>query len=953
MKKSVYIKTVSFHFLLFTFCHCLSQQAKPFVSSDIFQTSYFIENHGQFDKYACSDYPVNFAIDNKGDHIYFNANGFVYYLCKVEAPKEKEEAKNEAEKEGRKSKTIEAKVAMQWLNANPHCVIQMETKSKHYFSYGDAQYISYGYKKITYKELYPNIDAEYTIPERGGVKYSLILKPGADLENVKFAYSGDSVELKLEKENLIIKNKVQDIIVSNLNAYYQDKKPLKIKFYIENRIVSFKIKEPIDKNKTLVIDPWLATIATLTATGNGNNKGYDVDYDNLGNLFVYGGGYYTLVGAPENQKVAKYNNIGTLLWTFNGSIPSIPWQSAGTIGSIGNFAVDKSNGKIYIGEGLNEILGTRIVRLDPAGIYDFFASTLNSNFKEIWEMNFDCKKGSVFGMGGSTSSNLNFGQISSTGSFSAINVTGLGGVSQDILNSTLNKKSELYMIFASVSNYAIDNHILKLNNTYTDALWDIASGYNTFSETMNKPYVGKNVSNGFNALAANNDYLFYYDGFNIKAFNVTDGSLAGTPYSINGHSPKYQGGIYADECNNIYIGGNNGNVKVFNFNGSSFITKPDIILNGMTGKHIYDIKFNSIDNLLCLSGESMVGTVPPSQNCTDTINLNITLSADCFKIIVSMNNPDSTSNYSYIWYDITLDTVVRTLANVSKTKDTLIHLMPFHKYSIRVTKDPLCGLGSVIKTFIFDTLRINNHKYYNAGVYVDTLKNNSGCDSIITTNIKIILPSSSTQSLSLCQGDTFRFNKHGYYATGVYMDTLFNSVHCDSVVTTHLEFRPSPFIDFKADTQLCELDHDTIVLDAGIHQDYAWQPNGEITQTIKVTKAGIYTVKVSNEVNCSFTASKEVFNICKPSIFIPNAFTPNGDGVNDFFKPVAVSIIEFNMIIYNRWGELVYETDNLEPGWDGEINYQCAPQDVYIYVISGRGINSKAFSKKGTFTLLR
>ena len=90
-------------------------------------------------------------------------------------------------------------------------------------------------------------------------------------------------------------------------------------------------------SKKLIIDPWVTTITSLSP----DNYGFDVDYDGAGNLFVYGG--------INQSKVAKYDVLGNLIWTFSGVIPGIPWTSQG-VGNlyIGNFLVDKITGKIYL-----------------------------------------------------------------------------------------------------------------------------------------------------------------------------------------------------------------------------------------------------------------------------------------------------------------------------------------------------------------------------------------------------------------------------------------------------------------------------------------------------------------------------------------------------------------------------------------------------------------------------
>jgi gliding motility-associated-like protein len=90
------------------------------------------------------------------------------------------------------------------------------------------------------------------------------------------------------------------------------------------------------------------------------------------------------------------------------------------------------------------------------------------------------------------------------------------------------------------------------------------------------------------------------------------------------------------------------------------------------------------------------------------------------------------------------------------------------------------------------------------------------------------------------------------------------------------------------------------------------------------------------------------------NIEIPNVFTPNNDGINDFFEFKCTSIANFNLIIYNRWGCIVYETNDVFKYWNGEDkNGNKNPDGVYYYIVSAKGSDNKEFNVKGTIQLLR
>jgi len=126
---------------------------------------------------------------------------------------------------------------------------------------------------------------------------------------------------------------------------------------------------------------------------------------------------------------------------------------------------------------------------------------------------------------------------------------------------------------------------------------------------------------------------------------------------------------------------------------------------------------------------------------------------------------------------------------------------------------------------------------------------------------------------------------------------------------------------------------------------------------------GIYdvTLLVSNEHGCenSYKALSAAIAEAGGKILVPNAFTPAGGGnllstgKNDYFNPVSEGVVEFHMQIFNRWGELLFETWTTEPGWDGTYRGSLCKQDVYVYKIKARFFDGEIVEKIGDVTLIR
>ena len=130
--------------------------------------------------------------------------------------------------------------------------------------------------------------------------------------------------------------------------------------------------------------------------------------------------------------------------------------------------------------------------------------------------------------------------------------------------------------------------------------------------------------------------------------------------------------------------------------------------------------------------------------------------------------------------------------------------------------------------------------------------------------------------------------------------------------------------------------------------------NGETGPQITVTKPGYYSVAVTIN-GCSTSDTVWVQNDCYMDI--PNAFTPNGDGVNDYFYPrqmLTRGMTTFSMNIYNRWGQLIYQTTSIDGrGWDGNFNNIQQPEGVYVYIIDATFQDGQTEHHQGNVTLLR
>ncbi len=118
-----------------------------------------------------------------------------------------------------------------------------------------------------------------------------------------------------------------------------------------------------------------------------------------------------------------------------------------------------------------------------------------------------------------------------------------------------------------------------------------------------------------------------------------------------------------------------------------------------------------------------------------------------------------------------------------------------------------------------------------------------------------------------------------------------------------------------------------------------------------VDSTTLYEITLTDIYGCIYKDSMQI--IVEGAIFLPNAFTPNDDGVNDQFTPSSVDVEKFRMDIFNRWGEVIFVTTNVRNGWDGSVNGTIAQIDVYVYKISYTLNTGRTGNAVGRVTLIR
>lgn len=201
-----------------------------------------------------------------------------------------------------------------------------------------------------------------------------------------------------------------------------------------------------------------------------------------------------------------------------------------------------------------------------------------------------------------------------------------------------------------------------------------------------------------------------------------------------------------------------------------------------------------------------------------------------------------------------------------------------------------------------------------------------------------------------------------------YSVTITNAYGCSATATGHIIRRVGTFpvpLDAWCDT--CEIQqngHTHIYsTDYGADYTYHWTPdtwlespntpNTEAHPFLPTT----YTISVTDTFGCVLTATVFIkvgeLKCDEPFVFIPNAFTPNGDGINDVVFVRSEILDDFVFMIYSRWGQKVFETMDQKVGWDGTFDGKPCQAGVYDYYFKGTCIDQQKLELKGNITLVR
>jgi gliding motility-associated-like protein len=264
-----------------------------------------------------------------------------------------------------------------------------------------------------------------------------------------------------------------------------------------------------------------------------------------------------------------------------------------------------------------------------------------------------------------------------------------------------------------------------------------------------------------------------------------------------------------------------------------------------------------------------------------------------------------------------------------------------------------------------DSIKIGTTVIHTAGNYIIPLHSYAGCDSVVNLSLTVLENSTSELQKEICQGTSYNIGNQTFTNTGEYFIHLQASNSCDSTIKLTLTVNPLPKINAVADKNNVYLNDQVqlnILTDENLN--YNWMPSNIVSNSILqnptsiITAATWFYVIATNPITkCTTTDSVWIglkYLPCnKENIYIPNAFSPNGDGINDIFIPRSNILKSMKLVINDRWGHEVFESNDINKGWDGNYKGQPAQVEEYGYYFMGECLQGDKIIIKGNVSLLR
>lgn len=947
----------------------------------------FKENKGQWPK------KVSFAADLPAGQVFIEEEGLTYKLYSYTDLKKAHDAKflNEKDQASVDDIVHGHVYKVEFVNAQFKEFITSK-KQEEYYNYflgnDPSQWASKvkAFGEVLYTGIYKNVDARFS-GERN-FEYDLIVKPGGSVSDIKLNYQYVK-GITLANNKLIIQTSIGDVI-ENIPEAYQIIKGKKIKvechYILDKNQVSFKT-ESYDPKYELIIDP-VVVVSSYSGTES-VSFGLGVTPDAEGNIFLYSfdvtRNYPITQGAIQTTSSGIYFDCALSKFNAAGNVKRFSTYIGGNSEDVITNCVIQGNELAIFGNTRSDtfpIVGTGF-QTQLGGVMDYFIIKLDTTGSTLLASTY---------LGGSHyESATNIGHNSALYNLSY----GKGEMIMDAsgncyvfgCTTSMNYPTTLgaYRMYSDSNGFA-DLVITKLSRDLTTSLWSTyyggsfnhapaavrlsRNGRLYFGGTTNSrdfpttpgvvhttsvsttdmiafsmdTLTGYPIASSYLGAKGTEALMFdidqndnaYFAGYCLIApsnITVTPGAYnsnsgTGVFYKVdpnftsinsiarfgygNGYTKIEIDAMNVDSCGYIYFGG---------FAFPSLPTTPDALKptsapNGNMYFGVFSPGFTSLKYASYYGGNGL------NYSDHDDGGLNYFDDKGYFYHAVCVGPDWPVSNGAYSAYN--------TKDSINYGQGFLKNSDAFVKIDLQTFMNVTSSLGGQIKSCSPITQ-----------TFVATA--NMGSVTIIPGDGT---PGVTTNSL------VHSYNVHGTYTAMIISENNPNTCNVTDSVKILVKYGPKPNISLEENSVNC--DGTTLLLDAGNPGSKYYWNTGDTTQVIAPTHTGKYWVYVDNGF-CLAKDSTDAIVEDPHDFSTPNAFTPNGDGINDMFCLQGWDVCNqsFRVMIFDRWGEKVFQSDDPKFCWDGKYKGKLLSSDVYIFQITAAYKGEVVRTKKGNMTLIR
>jgi gliding motility-associated-like protein len=967
-----------------------------------FASEGFMENKGQIvDEKNKPVSEVLYKTSAANADIYITTSGITYIFKKFEKEEENEQ------EEFKPVKWCRLEMQLQGAMIIKENIIAEEKVEQGMFNY----YMGHCpkgvnnvncYRKLTVPSVYPGIDWVLTFGENG-LKYDFIVHPGADPSLIKLKYNGADKLKSIEGLSLQLKTRYALVEEGTLVCYEKEtNKTVKAMYVLERSSVRFQT-ENFDKQKTLVIDPPVHIVNWATYYGGvGKDGPRSICNDAAGNTFITGycdsdpfplqsaGGAYnngTFAASGATGFILKFDNAGVRKWAtyFGGS--QREFGLACKTDPAGNLFIAG-----FTGSG-------DLPMMDPGG--GAYSQTVNAGGnKECFISKFNTSGALVWSTfyGGADDEEVRSIDIDAAGNLFLTGMT--GSTDFPVMNSGTFFQGT-YGGGSTTFPYG-DAFILKFNNagvrqwaTYYGGAGDDV-GYGIKAGSSGNIYItGMTGSNNFPTLNSAGAYFQAASGGTLDAFVAkfsNNGAQLWSTYYGGSSDEENQyklydrrnGSITTDLSENIYITGytaspdfptlNPGGTTFFQGTGSGLC--PYLVKFRPSGVRVWSTYYGNDGEgsalatdpkgNLYLGGSTTSGSFPtlnPGGGAFFQGSLGGgTINGDIF--IAQFDSVGTRSWSTYFggndddWVD---GITILPSGCVSLTGEWLSN-------SGISSTNP--GGGAYFQPGLGGTFGNSHNGYvlkFCPFIKADYVRSDTSiCAGSCVNFTNTSNPTATAWKWTFAGASTPTSTvKHPtnicYSSSGTFTVKLVATDGNISDSSTKIIIVSSPTLNAGNDTTIIAGTQTTLNATGNVIT-YSWSPAAGLSNTntanpvANPTVTTKYILKGVDANNCMISDSVLVIVISDTTcadLFVPTAFSPNNDGQNDIECVLGTCITELQFVIYDRWGEKVFETKDQTKCWDGEYRGKLMNTGIYVYHIIATLRNGETVNKKGNIHLIR